>query len=110
MTQNKIIYISKEMDTKINGYLHARKHKEFQGDNTIVYTMVFSNNIEMDIKCCGCKDESSWTEAVLFNNGHELCCSEVYDTFIREWRLDYNDNIYIVNIEIMINNFVEERL
>ena len=51
----------------INGYLNAEQEDEFQGeDNTIIHTVLFPDGKFMDIKCCGCQDESSWTEAVLF--------------------------------------------
>lgn len=32
----------------------------------------------MDVKCCGCKDEASWAEAVLFDaQGRQIACSDV---------------------------------
>ena len=44
----------------IRGYLQAQSEAEYQGkDNTITYTARFPDGKEMDIKCCGCRDESS---------------------------------------------------
>lgn len=59
-------------------------------------TAKFPDGYEMDIKCCGCQDDSSWTEAVLFDaQGHELCCTDVEDEFVGEWELEYCGTRYI---------------
>ena len=56
---------------------------------------------EMDVKCCGCRDESSWTEAVLFDkNGAELCCSEPADEYDGTWTLENEGVEYIVYIAV----------
>lgn len=55
----------------------------YQGeDNTMSYTATFENNIEIDIKCCGSNNGPSWIEAVMFENGQELYCSECYDNIL----------------------------
>ena len=42
--------------------------------------------MEMDVKLCGARDETSWTEAALFQGGHEVCCSEPDGSkAVREW-------------------------
>lgn len=62
----------------INGYLNAEREGEFQGeDNTIIHTVSFPDGKFMDIKCCGCQDESSWTEAVLFAKANDGGFSQV---------------------------------
>lgn len=101
MVFEKTIFISEKLANKINSYLNATKDDEYQGeDSTIRKTVVFPDGVEMDIKCCGCEDESSWTEAVLFLNGSEICCSEVSEDFVGEWELEYDGNIYKVNVVV----------
>lgn len=57
----------------------------------------------MDIKCCGCWDVSSWTEAVLFvpdkDGGlHEVACTDVRDSYAGVWELEHNGNTYVVDV------------
>lgn len=70
--------IPRDVMDQINGYLHATSEDEYQDeDHTITYTVEFPYGKQMDIKCCGCQDEPSWTEAVLFDEyGNQLCCTE----------------------------------
>ena len=57
---------------------------------------MFPDGNEMDIKCCGAQDDSSWIEAVLFNrDGSELCCSEVSDRYDGTWKLEYLGRRYV---------------
>ena len=90
---------STELDT-IYGFLNASTKEEYQGeDHTIIYTVRFPDGNEMDIKCCGCKDESSRSEAVLFNNrGGQLACSEVCDNFLGLWELECDGVTYSVTV------------
>ena len=84
----------------IRGYLQAQSEAEYQGkDNTITYTARFPDGKEMDIKCCGCRDESSWTEAVLFDEkGCQLTFSEVEEEFEGPWKLEYDGAHYCVDV------------
>lgn len=74
--------------------------KDMMGeDDTISETAKYDNGFEMDIKICGADNDCPWTEAVLFNeDGAELVCSEVSEGFFGEWELEYDGNIYVVNI------------
>ena len=87
------------LDT-IYGYLNASTEDEFQGeDHTIIHTVRFPDGKEMDIKCCGCRSDPSWTEAVLFDiHGHQLACSEVCEDFLGPWELEYSGVTYSVNV------------
>lgn len=67
-------------------------------DDTFSKTANFGNGIEMDIKLCGSRLEEPWTEAVLFRNGCELCCSEVFDEFEGEWKLEFDGTEYSVTV------------
>ncbi len=60
-TYNKILYVPESVLQTIREYLDAQSESEYQGeDNTIIYTAKFPDGREMDIKCCGCQEESSW--------------------------------------------------
>lgn len=87
----------------INGYLNTASAEEYQDeDQTIVRSVRFPDGMSMDIKCCGCQDESSWTEAVLFNqSGCEVACTEPCDQFDGLWELEHAGVLYstLVSIE-----------
>ena len=64
------------------------------------YTVQFPDGKQMDIKCCGCQDEPSWTEAVLFDaDGSQLCCTEPGDSFDGPWELQYEGIRYTATIK-----------
>ena len=98
------ITITKKLANEIN-YLLRHGDPSFGEDLTIVKTAVFDNGYEMDIKCCGVQYEegevnTAWTEAVLFHNGSEVCCSDPCDEFVGEWELSDGDNVYVVNVSV----------
>lgn len=108
MRYERIIKIGKREAEQINKHLHVEPtcEDECLGENgAIVNTAIFDNGIEMDIKCCGVQyneDEESntaWTEAVLFLNGSEICCTEPSDEYLGEWILEYDDDEYVVIVE-----------
>lgn len=73
---------------------------EYQGDDTIAYSVRFSDGLQADVKCCGCQDEASWAEMVLFDKeGYELCCTEPGEEFAGEWSLEYGDTTYVVVVQ-----------
>lgn len=100
VTYQKVLYVPGSVLQTIRGYLQAQSKAEYQGeDNTIIYTAKFPDRKEMDIKCCGCRDESSWTEAVLFDeNGFQLTYSEVEEEFEGPWELEYNGVHYCADV------------
>lgn len=109
MRYEKTIKISEKEADQINKHLHVEPtcEEECLGEDiAIVNTVTFDNGIQMDIKCCGVQynesDESNtaWAEAVLFQNGMELCCTEPEDEYLGEWILDYNGDEYVVYVEI----------
>ena len=93
--------IPRDAMEQINGYLHAASEDAYQSeDHTITYTVQFPDGKQMDIKCCGCQDEPSWTEAVLFDaDGSQLCCTEPGDSFDGPWELQYAGIRYTVTIK-----------
>lgn len=55
-----VLTIPRSVMDQINDYLNADTEDAYQGeDNTITYTARFPDGKEMDVKCCGCRDESS---------------------------------------------------
>lgn len=110
MRYERTIKISKEEAEQINKHLTIEPTcaEECLGEDiAIIYTAKFDNGFEMDIKCCGVQYEpynssnTAWTEAVLFEDGKEVCCSEVSDEYLGEWILeDDNDNEYVVIVEV----------
>lgn len=103
------IKISKTLADAINKYLHQQPScaEECLGeDSTITKTAVFPDGIEMDIKCCGVQyreeeeDNTAWTEAVLFHNGQEVCCTDCFDEYLGTWALMHDDIEYVVTIEL----------
>jgi hypothetical protein len=105
------LFISKEEAEQINRYLHVEPTcvEECLGEDiTIIHTVKFDDGIEMDIKCCGVQyDEYSesntaWTEAVLFENGYQVCYTDPSDEYLGEWSLEHDGNEYIVLIEKLI--------
>lgn len=84
---------------KIDGFLDAKTEDEFQGeDSTISVTVEAPDGRQIDIKCCGCDDECSWTEAVLFDHGSEIDCTEPEDSIDGEWLVESDEATYIINV------------
>lgn len=87
----------------INAYLNAEFEGKYQGeDNIITNSVFFPDGRVMDIECCGSRDESSWTEAVLFAPAadgvglQEVRCSEPGESYEGEWELKDKDTVYRV--------------
>ena len=99
-TYNKILYVPESVLQTIREYLDAQSESEYQGeDNTIIYTAKFPDGKQMDIKCCGCQEDPSWTEAVLFDkSGYQLCFTKVKEEFEGPWELEYKGTLYCVDV------------
>ena len=101
MIYKTTLFITKNENQFIDMCLHDCCN---QGeDDTIVNTAKFINGMQMDVKCCGSRNDTSWTEAVLFDKqGCEIACSEVCDEYVGEWELkDHDDNTYIANVKVL---------
>ena len=100
--KTQMIAIPETTLRQITKYLteEPKTEKECLGeDETITYTTKFDDGIEMDIKCCGVQfneneSNTAWSEAVLFQNGCEVACSEPSDGFEGEWELEHDGVIY----------------
>lgn len=75
---------------------------EVQGDgSSLSKTAKFSNGFEMDIRCCGGKDDS-WTEAILYDNtGKEVVATEPCDAFTGCWELKDEDTNTVYRAHVM---------
>ena len=106
-----ILKISDVELEQINKFLSAKTKDQYQGeDNIITYTVKFPDRKEMDIKCCGCRDEASWAEAVLFDDhGSEIACSDVEESFTGPWELEVDGTIYIAEVRSSVNRSTENR-
>lgn len=99
---HQTLKISQDALAIINGYLNADSPEKYQGeDSAIIHTVQFPDGKQMDIKCCGCNAEASWTEAVLFDShGCEIACTEVCGEYTGLWELEYFDAIYTVDVVV----------
>lgn len=63
-----------------------------------------SHKIEVDVKVCSSGwNDDVWTEAVLFDNGSEVACSEVQDTLNTTWEFDLEGQTIIV-VPVFVDN------
>ena len=103
-TRKKEIEISASTVRKMHKYLSGEEY--LPEDVTISFTADFGDGYEMDIKVCGVQEEedsdnSAWSEAVLFHNGSEVCCTEPSDEFLGEWTCeDADGNKYIATVKV----------
>ena len=100
------ITVTKEDADEISKLLKTESKDESDcfGENEVKsYTANSGDGIEMDVKICGVQYEEGgcnkpWTEAVLFKDGCELCCTEAGEEFLGEWELEYNGTKYITEV------------
>lgn len=100
ITYHAQVIVPESVCSLLDMYLNATTEDEFQAeDNTLSYTAIFPDGVQMDVKCCGAQDEASWTEAVLFNSaGCEIGCSDPEDEFFGVWELEENGVKYVVEV------------
>lgn len=93
------IYVSKPYAERIKKYLRGA---EAQGDgSSLSKTAKFSDGFEMDIRCCGGKDDS-WTEAILYDDtGREVAVTEPCDGFTGCWKLKDEDANTVYRAHVM---------
>lgn len=107
MRFEKWLFINKGQADIINRYLTEEPNCPVDclgEDVSISNTVRFENGLKMDIKCCGVQFEegrsnTAWTEAVLFKDGAQVCCTEPSDEYLGEWVCEYDGNEYVVIVE-----------
>ncbi|MBQ6855536.1 MAG: hypothetical protein IJO13_00360 [Lachnospiraceae bacterium] len=68
-------------------------------DEKYVWGVKFSDSIEADIKLVICRDDKPYTEGVLFENGHEVTCTDCYDRLDTEYEFNFDGKQYIVKFK-----------
>lgn len=102
MRYERTIFVKPDLLQTIDAYLEADNEEAYQGRNeTISFTAVFDNGLQVDVKCCGCSDQASWAEAVLFDeNGRELGCTEPEGSpFSGEYCFFLEGDEYVVSVQ-----------
>lgn len=108
-TYHVTLHIPEILSNKIKGYLAANNPDEYQGeDNTIRCTLKAPDGRELDLKCCGCRDESSWTELVVFDEGAEIGCTEPMDKFLGNWDITVWDGT-CYKIQVVVDDRGHEK-
>ena len=97
--QTREIILDTENYSQIQEYLSGQKRLPL--DRSVIYTAQFDDGYEMDIKCCGGGDETAWTEAVLYKNGHEVCFTDPAEEYIGLWELEADGMTFITNVSVM---------
>lgn len=105
MNYQSVIYIDKEEAEKVQQILDTKGGSDDYGKDDViaVFTAVFSNGCEADIKVCNTRetDSAPYVDPVLFDqDGSELCVIEVNDTLLGDYHfIDYDDNCYLVCVK-----------
>lgn len=67
----------------------------------------FDNGMVMDVQVCHGGDDCYWTQGVLYepsvvfdNHLIEVACTDVGESFVREYRILHDNDEYIVNVEV----------
>lgn len=103
MEIKKKIYISKETDDKVSRFLSAKTEKDYQGADLVISLPVdMGDGIVMEVRCCGCDDEASYAEIVLFSHGSEVNVCAVHNAtrFCGVWRIDYHGITYTLEVAL----------
>lgn len=95
----KTIYISEKCAKTIEKYLRG---EELQGMGvSLSETATFPDGFDMDIRCCGTKDDS-FTEAILYDRkGREVALTEPCDAFTGCWELDDDSTGTTYRVHVM---------
>jgi hypothetical protein len=98
MNYEQTILINASQAKQIQDWLSDNPQYPLKEDDTFSETAIFPNGFEMDIKCCGSNDSPAWTEAVLFLNGSECCCTEPSDNYFGDWTIEYEGDTFTVHM------------
>ena len=109
MRYEKTIFVPENIAKRIGTFLTNQPttaEESFGEDDCIVYTAVFPDNYEVDVKLCGVRfdenetDNLPYTEAVLFHNGSEVTNTEPETEFFGDWELEADGNQYAISVKI----------
>jgi len=100
MKYQKIIKVRAVELADANEILQRTEFVDDAGRDEVIYlfSVVFFDNIEADIKVCN--GDGPFINAILFNNGSEVCVSEpAFDSLEGEYIFSYEDDEYTVLVE-----------
>lgn len=91
--EHKILRLSQEKLAKCEALISGKPDYAAEGitsfDTVESWTVDFGGGMEMDVKVCAAYAEQNdplWTEAVLFENGAECCCTAVFDRLVGDFQ------------------------
>lgn len=97
------IFVRREKFNEMERACREKIAADYRRDEVLFdETFRFSNGNFMAIQVCvpDCKDESCWTQGVLFNKkGFEISCTDVGDSFQDEYTVFDGDDVYTVNVK-----------
>lgn len=97
-TYCETIHITPSEAEEIKAFLAGTKAQGH--DDVFSKTVTFPDGKELDVKCCASSEGASWSEAVLFDHGCEVCCSEPADIYQKNWALEYKETQYNVYVAV----------
>ena len=92
----KTVDINKKIAKQLQKWLELNEPIPDTGPYEVVatFTADFGNNIEADIKVCN-SDLGGWIDAVLFDEGHEVCTIEPSYELLGDFHFEYDGKRYI---------------
>lgn len=93
----KSLKINRAISKKLQKWIDSNQPIPDAGDDEVVmtYTLHFPSKIEADIKVCN-SDNGPWIDAVLFEDGSEVCVLEPGYKILGEYNFEYMGKDYIV--------------
>lgn len=107
-TYTKDYYLTETEKRKFDNMLHMTETEiydrfGYKKDTIFTDTVIFTEHIQMDIQFILCGyDEKPYIQAVLFEDGCEVACSEVFDKQPEEYVLHYDSNTYISRLFVLV--------
>lgn len=103
--EKKVLYLSQEKLAKYEALMSGEVDYDRNGvksyETVDSWTVDFGDGLEMDIKVCAGdahQNDPLWTQGVLFENGAECGCTEVYDQLVGDFVCMRDDELYIVTV------------
>ena len=84
---------------QVSTWMEECKQVEDAGRDELLYggTFDFGDGLEVDVSVYNSED-GPWSEAVMFQDGHEVAMSEVGESLDGEYVFTFEDNEYVVDV------------
>ena len=83
----------------------------YKEDETFSWTAHFGDEIEADVKLVICgENDHPYCEAVLFDHGSEVACTEIDDTIDGPWEFEYKGETYIAEVLSVDKELIAESI